>query len=253
MKQIYKIALTIALLASLGACTQEEVESYTGRARLHFFKGKYNTGDAIFEQRDSLTQSFYGQPAEQTIDTVYIELRTMGAVSEKPRPFRLEQTNAGAADAAVAGKHYIADERMATAMQIPAGAVAYRMPLYILRGDTELETKKFRLDLRIAENEHFGIGLEQFSRFRVTITSMAEQPAAWNSFWRAAFGTWGAKKMWFVMEYVGIKDFTPPAFSDYSYQDFLRGLARRKLAEYNADESHTDRPLREADGTEVKF
>ena len=41
--------------------------------------------------------------------------------------------------------------------------------------------------------------------------------------------------------------------SDYAYQTYLRGRAAEALAEYNADERNEDRPLREADGTLVKF
>ena len=240
----------ILLLLNLTGCEQKDVNRYENDPRLYFFNGYDNTRTPTYYHQDSIAQSFFLLPAEQERDTVFIVLETMGMISDEPRPFRLVQTNEGEPDAAVAGKHYLPfdSEEMRQNMMIPAGAVRYYMPLIVLR-DPSLETSKVRLKLGIVENEYFKLGINEELEFMVTITATAEEPPTWNSW---SFGDWGAKKMWFVINYVGISDFADVP-EDYAYRRYLKTLAIQKLREYNADPNNTDTPLTEADGTVVTF
>lgn len=249
MKYEFYVIAFFALLGMAG-CKQLDVNCYENDPRLYFYRSP--SYDA--SQRDSIAQSFFLLPQEQDRDTVYITLETMGMSSDQPRPFSLVQTNVGEPNAAIAGKHYLAldSEEMKNNMMIPAGAVEYRMPLIVLR-DPSLDTSKVRLKLDIAENKYFKPGIAENAHFWVTITATAEEPPTWESnYWIYIFGEWGAKKMWFIINYLGINDFSEE-IDDSAYRDYLHALAEQKLQEYNADPVNEDAPLREMDGTLVTF
>lgn len=244
----------LAMLLGLGmaGCEKQEAERYENDPRLYFFRGVDYNRKPVFQQFDSITQSFFVLPEKQNRDTVYIAIETMGMTSGEARPFRLIQTNADSAGAAVAGTHYVDfnSEEMRKNMIIPAGSVRYFMPLILLR-DPSLEHSKVRLNLAIAENEHFKVGINARSKFLITITALAEPPANWRS-WSGTFGNWGSKKMWFLINYVGITDFSTVP-TDYAYLNYLKAVAIEKLQAYNADVNNEDAPLTEADGTPVTF
>lgn len=246
------IYILAVLLLGIAGCEQQSVLKYENDPRLYFFKGRDYSQTPQLVQGDSVAQSFFILPDNQMEDTVRIVIETMGLTSDQPRPFTLVQTNAGEADAAVAGKHYMAfdSEEMKKNMMIPAGSVRYYMPLIVLRGDPLMETSVLRLKLKIVEDEHFKVGLETQSELLVKMTAMPERPSNWGS-WQYTFGKWGPKKMWFLVHQMGMTDFTLPA--DYAYQTYLNSLFIEKLAEYNANPNNPDVPLKEADGTEVSY
>lgn len=136
-------------------------------------------------------------------------------------------------------------------VSIAAGQVKRMLPVIFYR-DPSLEKDSVRLEIEIQSNEYFSVGMDTLSHFMVEMTAKPSKPRLWNSVFSYIFGDWGAKKMWFIMRYVGFTDFEN-RISDYAYQTYLRGRAAEALAEYNADERNEDRPLREADGTLVKF
>lgn len=248
-KDIFYVLVALFSLGLTG-CDQLVVDKYENDPRLYFFKGYDRVTQ--YTQGDSLVQSFFLLPEGQRRDTVYMVIETMGMTSDQPRPIRLVQKNAGAPNAAVAGKHYVAfdSQEMRELLMIPAGSAHYYFPLIVL-WDPSLESSKVRLQLAVAENDYFKVGIEKQSEFLVTITALAEKPANWNT-WSYQFGDFGVKKMWFLIHYVGVTDFSKYP-DDSSYATYLSALAVKKLREYNADENNPDRPLREADGTVVKF
>lgn len=255
MKRILKdIGKLLSLVLLLAGCHLESVEEYENEPRLYFFKGNYNLGEWV--QEDSITHSFFSVPELQKRDTVWIDIRTMGYLGEEARTFKIVQTNLGESDAAVPGTHYIGfdDPSIAELMKMPARAFRYLMPVILLR-DPSLETATVRIKMGVAKNENFGVGIDTLSHFLITTTSVPAKPTTWDSHWKVSFGTWGAKKMWFIMNYVGITDFEDiSALDDYTYRMYLKTMAQDKLEEYNANENNPDRPLMEADGiTEVKF
>ena len=234
-------------------CEQQNVERYENDPRLYFFRGMDYDRVPVFSQGDSITQSFFLLPEDQQRDTVYVALETMGMFSDHARPFRLVQTNVGEPDAAIAGKHYVAfdSEEMQPQMKIPAGCVRYYLPLIVMR-DPSVAEAKVRLKIAVEENDYFKIGIDARAKLMVTITAAAERPKNWSSSWSYIFGDWGAKKMWFLVNYVGVRDFNQVP-EDYGYRKYLTAFAIQKLRDYNADEANPDRPLREADGTLVTF
>lgn len=248
------LLLGIALGWLFSGCQEKEIYRYENDPRLYFFKGIiYYPNNTSFIQRDSVKQTFFVKPDSQKRDTVWVDVRTMGFPTNYPRPVKLVQSNIGEPDAAIPGVHYVAfdDEELREKMCIEAGNVRQFIPVVLLR-DPSLEQAIFRIKMDIAPNDYFAVGMDTLAHFQVTTTAMPDKPSLWNSYWSGFFGDYGTKKMWFLVNYVGLKDFNT-RITDRGYLAYLRAKAVEALAVYNADERNPDRPLKEADGNPVKF
>ena len=221
------VCIALSLLALLNACNEQEAVLYSDEPRISFARG-----DNGYGQQDSVTQSFFLLPSDQLRDTVWVEISLEGTSAPEARAIKIEQTNAGEAGAAEAGKHYVAfdDPEIATAMQLPANAVSVNIPVILLL-DPSLYEEKVAIEITIAENENFKPGIDENRNFKITTTAMAEKPSTWST-WQYYFGEWGSVKMKFIIDYVGYSDFedTP----ETAYRSYLRLKAIEQLEEYNA-------------------
>lgn len=243
--------ISFALL--LQACEQLEVDNYENDPRLYFYHGSYTINHKTFTQRDSTEHSFFTLSDDQLVDTVWVDIRTMGLLEHQARPMKIVQVNTDKPNAAVAGKHYFAfdSDEMKEHMYMPANRAQCFWPVIVKR-DPSLENSRVRLEMAIIENDYFKPGVDTLARFMVTTTGQAQKPSLWNSYWKYSYGEWGSKKMWFLVNYVGIRDFNS-YISDSGLDYYYQAKAREELKKYNADESNPDRPLKEADGTIVTF
>ena len=232
------IARRLLLLPLLFAACQEVVVN------------KYEDDPCLyFTQADSLTYSFFLEESSRERDTLWIEVRLSGLPRPEPRPLPIAQIPAGNNDA-VAGQHYVPldDPEIKNLITLPPGAAKVNIPVILLR-DPTLKTAGCRLLLDIATNEHFGAGIQGRTRLLVHFSDLTEQPANWTSTWRLVFGDWGAVKMRFIIDYIGVSNFDIPAMTGDT-RDYLKARAKQKLAEYEAEHG----PLYEADNiTRVTF
>lgn len=235
----------ISLLLSVIGCKEVVTLEYEDDPRLYFYN--INSG-----QHDSISQTFFVLPSTQMEDTVEVDIRTMGYPTDYDRPVVLVQTNAGEPDAAVPGKHYVPfdDARVKDKFRIAAGEVKCIIPVIFLK-DPSLETSKVRLELAFAETKDFKPGIDAWSTFVITSTAEASEPSNWSTQWRYIFGTWGAVKMKFIVEYVGFSAFDEQLM-DMGYRNYLTTKAAQKLFDYNHSGA-PDTPLTETDGTLVAF
>ena len=250
MKSIIQyIIISLLLTTVFYSCDKEEVYHYENDPRLYFYRTAGEITDLT--QRDSINHTFFYLPdVDQVKDTVYVRILTMGLPVNEPRPIKLLQKNEGKSGAVVPNKHYVAfdKEEVQKLMVMPAGKVKADIPIILLRSD-DLKTEKLRLEFTIDENEYFKRGVDTCLNFVVTTTDKAEIPKAWISWWKSAFGDWGSVKVWFLINYVGIKieelDTTSSAGQRTAYQS----AARITLDNYNKNNPE----LKEEDGTAVKF
>lgn len=252
MNGIYRYILGLsACLIVLGGCRQLDVNEYENDPGLYFFKGSNSLKGG--GQADSVSHSFFLLPGLQTLDTIWIDVRIMGLPSDEARPIKIVQTNVGGWKAAVSGVHYVGfdDVALSERMEMPAGAVAYLMPV-VLRKDPSIESDTVRLEMSIVANDYFRPGIEEQIHFMVATTAAAVKPARWST-WQRAFGAWGPQKMWFIMTYLGITDFddTSGFANDMAYYSYLQAMAKEELERYY--ENPENPKLVEPDGTEVKF
>lgn len=233
MKKIWKyLAVGIALLAV--GCERHDALMFQDVARVCFARGENGDG-----QQDSILQSFFVVPENQERDTVWVEVALMGFPTDKDRPIRIVQTNRDAANAAIAGTHYLAfdDEEVKNLIAIKAHQVTARIPIIFLR-DISLKTEKKRLEMAIEENDYFKQGIDADCHFMVQTTELAEMPENWDSAWDTYFGEWSSQKMWFIVNYLGLDDFETTY--DSGYKKYLKQKAHSKLNEYNSTQ---DEPL----------
>lgn len=248
---IVYILISFALL--LQACDRQVVDRYENDPRLYFYKGSFKLNNTTYTQRDSTAHSFFTLSDDKLVDTIWVNIRTMGLLADKARPMKIVQLNADKPDAAVAGRHYFAfdSEEMKEHMYVPANSAQYLWPVIVKR-DPSLETSRVRLEMAIVENDYFKPGVDTLARYMITTTAQAQKPALWDSYWKYNYGEWGSKKMWFLVNYVGIRDFNS-YISDSGLGYYYEAKAHEELKKYNANESNPDRPLKEADGTIVTF
>lgn len=249
MKTIFNYILLLGVGISLWACEEKVVMLYENKPALYFYRGDDYANN--IHQHDSLVYSFYTKETLRERDTLYLHIRTMGIPSGEARPIRVVQTTTGKADDAVAGTHYVAfdDPEVASEMVIPAHAVMTDIPVIVLR-DPSMKSKEFRLNLEIAENEEFGVGLETQKSFLLKLSDITAPPANWNS-WKYYFGEWGPVKMKFIIDYVGLSDFDKYSEFSRAELEYYQMKANQKLEEYNRVNQTI---LKEDDNiTEVKF
>ncbi|MDR0543884.1 MAG: DUF4843 domain-containing protein [Odoribacteraceae bacterium] len=231
------IAKLLLLPLLFAACQEVVVNKYEDNPCLYFSRA------------DSLAYSFYFEESSRLRDTLWIEVCLSGLPRPEARPLPIVQIPAGDNNA-VAGQHYVSldDPEIKDLVILPPGAAKVNIPVILLR-DPTLKTAGRRLLLDIATNEHFGAGIQGYTRLLVHFSDLTEQPANWTSVWRLVFGDWGAVKMRFIIDYVGVSNFDVPAMTGDT-RDYLKARAKQKLAEYET----ANGPLYEADNiTRVRF
>jgi hypothetical protein len=259
MKTSLKYFACFLLLTAFGACQEEEVPLYgEERNRLNFIL-----------QYDPVTRyTFVYEPQEKREDTVWIEVATVGYVTDYPRGVSLCQLESDTLQA-VPGVHYVAfdDPRLASSHVIPAGAAGALLPLIVKR-DASLSEAEYSLNIGIVENEHFTTGFPDAVEKQVTIADILTKPTNWDRTMDILFSPYGTVKHRFMIDAaapLGIiinEDFISSCFSplDFSLITYYKQYFKLKLAEENeARDARGLGPLREApiagqaEGTLVTF
>lgn len=233
MKKILNYVIGGMMLWSVG-CTQQDALMFESGPQVCFYRG-----DDGYGQQDSILHSFFAVPAGQDRDTVWVELAITGFSSKDVRPVKIVQTNAGKANAAVAGTHFVSLDDPAVVERIVIGAneVRTKIPIVLLR-DESLKVGKKRLELSVEANDYFRPGIDANRNFMIQTTELSEIPENWNSDWKNYFGDWSSVKMQFIGQYLGLDDFEEEYMT--AYKTYLKLKAHAKLSEYNA--AH-DQPL----------
>lgn len=211
----------------------------------------YEDDPAIYIANDDINYSFFYLETDADVDNVYIKVHAMGQLSDVDRSFSLIQSNAGAAGAAVAAKHYLAfdSEEMRMRMVMPAGRSEVEIPITLYK-DASLDLTTVKLLVRVAENENFKVGVTEMKDAEIAFSAQAIKPTNWSD-WYYAFGaSWGSIKMRFIIDNTGITNFDKVS-DDYSYLYYLNDKLKQKLLEYNT--AHPSALLAEADGALVNF
>ena len=218
MNKILYIVGAFMLLFSLGACEQDLPTYSDDQARLNFDYSQYKSG--------LVNYSFTFNDKQQ--DTVWIQLNTMGYLSDRDRPFELQQIMTGRYDA-IPGKHYVAFDDTAT----------------------------FNLNIALKPDADFQTGYVAQSSMTVTMTSQLSQPTEWRGAMNYYFGTWGPVKHRFMMQVTGKKwddEYILSVQNDYNMVSYLISQLDKALEEENAKRQAAGLPyLQEADGTLVAF
>lgn len=263
-----QIILSFIVAAGLASC-EKELEMYSEpTCRLNFYYDIDETGDYKPEMGRSAYSFVYGDP-NRTQDTVWVEVESMGFVSDKDRAISLEQADSAGVENAVAGKHYVAfnDPQLAQLYVMPAGKARTKLPIVMLR-DASLKEKTVVLRYRIKPNENFVNGYNQYIERSLTFTDQLSEPAKWTyqypygDKWTVSFadyfGDYGLVKHQFLINETGDKwddEYIDKLMTgDSSYLEYMMRKMARRLREVNAERAAQGLdPLTEADGTPVEI
>lgn len=221
----------------LTGCEDKVVEKYDSDASLYFYRNMNYANDKGIVQYDSIDYSFFLAGSAQESD-IWLQVQLTGNLSDQPRSFKIVQTNAEDANAAVAGTHYVAfdDPEMKKYLVLPAHATKVLVPIKLKR-TADMDKKSFRLALALVPNENFAEGIKQGnygqSSFIINITAEAIKPVTWDRNYDYTFGEWSKVKMGFLINEVKFTDFTTD-MSNLENRYFWNLKAKSVLADYEA-------------------
>ena len=255
-------------LLALSACEKDLPVYETEGAWLNFVYYDYN-GDQVTATEnveETMCESHYsfvlqsatkGEEIQQ--DTFWIEVSTMGFLSDQNRTVELQQIATGENDA-VPGVHYVAfnDPQLLAKSYVPAGQNATRVPIVVMR-DASLADHDVTLQFTFKDNGIFKPGYEAFATHTLYISDKLAKPGLWDTYYcDYNFGTYTPAKHELMIEWTGNAwddAYLEELFGgDSGYVTYLGQWFQRKLAEENAAREAQGLDIyREPDGSPVSF
>ena len=179
MKYVNILSAGLLLLAT--ACEKDIPKFSDPECLLNFYYGQSATTETVTDDLRRGSYSFRLNATEdQTVDTVWLEVTTMGMLSSENRPVQLEQVMLGGDTInAEAGIHYVPfdDPEIMALSYVPANAT---------------------------DNGYFQSGYKAFSTYTLTISDRLSKPSMWaTASLDSYFGAYGQKKHELMIEWSG--------------------------------------------------
>lgn len=260
---IYFIAV---LLITASGCTKSEFLLYNDVARVQL------------SDTTAMSATFIYDPATVTKDTVYIQVSTIGGITNYDRPVSFRQipeydytyvrdpitnqiTDTIVTERpfkAVPGVHFIGleDKSMAPLMVIKADAVSAMIPIVLLR-DVSMKTNTYRLRLQLAANKDFRLGEKNAIEKTIVFSDRLERFFSWRIDGTAApafitFGKYSTGKHQFMTDVIkeNIDEVWYLAMLAAQATTNYQNLLRSALVTFNTDPANIasgKAPLRETD------
>ncbi|SDL86944.1 protein of unknown function [Pedobacter sp. ok626] len=192
--------LIILLAAAVTSCTKTDYLYFNDSARVQL------------NDTSTITSTFFYEPNTVLRDTVYIQVNTIGDVSNKERAVKLVQVvEPGVLNPAVPGVHYVAmdDPALKHMMVVKGNQVNAMIPVVLLR-DASLRTNSFRLRLELAGNDQFGLGEKQSRSCAVVFSDRLERFYSWRTDTGVSpavsrFGKYSTRKHQFMYDFLKVK------------------------------------------------
>ncbi|MEJ2882169.1 DUF4843 domain-containing protein [Pedobacter sp. GR22-6] len=184
----------------------------------------FNDADRVYVESfpDSTDYTFAASPQTVVSDSIFVNFRIIGKVSDKDRVINFIPTSASTAKQ---GYHYKVGKAV-----IKANEFSARVPIYVYR-KPGLKDSVLTVVLRVNENTDFKPGYPNRLRYKFTLTDILTKPSNWESTWSAYFGTYSEVKFRFLIAVTGKTNWnSSPLPQDSRY---LSQKARNALLEYN--------------------
>ncbi len=262
--KILTYLILAVIIATLSAC-EKSLEVYDAGNGLIFYDevASYETAvDTI-----TISYSFIYAGSAVTQDTIWVDVETIGNLSDVDRTISIEQIETTGTNA-VAGTHYIAfdDVSLAPYYVVEAGQTMASIPVVLLR-DASLKTEDVTLLMQIQKNDDFTLTRPDRNTLKIIYSDQIAQPTNWAFYATYIFGDYGPVKHQWLIDTTGNKwdydylydelGFTETGYNsnyDPAYLTYLEEYLTRKLAEYNTERTNQGLDvLMEEDGTIVSF
>lgn len=260
----YNIYIALFSLLSIFSGCEKNIDKYNYKNGLNFL---YENG------ADSVKNfSFVYGPSDKNIDTVWVQVETIGQLSQADREITFEQIQTSGTNA-INGTHYVAfsDPTVKIHYKVPGGVATAKVPV-ILKRDATLKTTSVELYFKITENDNFKVVNPKRNRFKIIFTDKLSKPSNWAYYATAIFGVYGVVKHQFMIDQTGNKwdddylynvmGFTSSSTSsggsnsnyDSGFANYVRTSLINKLQQVNAARTAQGLDvLKESDGTLVAF
>jgi hypothetical protein len=260
---LYRIILVAVFVTAISSC-EKELEVYNAGEGLNFIYE--SAGDTV------KNYSFVYVSSALMQDTIWLNVETIGPLSDKTRQFEFEQVQTGSDDA-LSGTHYVPfnDPGLQNYYAIPSGKSTASVPV-VLKRDASLKTSMVNLLISIKSNENFKLTNPDRNRMKIVFTDQLGKPSCWAYYCSAYFGEYGPVKHQWLIEQTGNKwdddylsnvlGFTSStvyqngtnANYDSGYCAYLSQALTVRLDAYNAERTAQGlEVLKESDGTVVSF
>ena len=268
-KKYYTIFGCVLLASMLTACVEQyDVYDYP-HDRLGF---AYETDPSGPGHKDSIRRfSFVYMDQAVVSDTVWVRMETSGFLSDRHRPFMVEQLPVDGKDKdgkplvdAQPGVHYIefSDEDLVEKMVVKAGQNHAMLPVVVKREDPFIKNACVYLRLRLKENGFFKESFLSDRFYTIEITDQLIQPACWDIVRHYFGGEYGKVKFrfmidsatWVINDHWFETHFGSYENVDMGYTAYLSKFYTNRLIELNRDRREQGLDvLKEDDGTIVQF
>jgi len=184
----------------------------------------YNQADMIYVESlpDSTDYTFATSPESVVSDSIVVNFRIIGKVSDKDRSINLVPA---ANSTGKEGYHYKIGKAV-----VKANSFTAKVPVYVYRRPG-LKDSTLTVTLRVTENQDFKPGYATRLRYKFTLTDILAKPTNWESTWAPYFGSYSEVKFRFLIAVTGKTTWNSgPLPQDSRY---LSQKARNALLEYN--------------------
>lgn len=238
-KILYKVkvgafcVLCASVSPFLSSCEKDLDTYHDDQARLNFNNVANN------EKVNTLNYSFVYHGSTTMQDTVWVNVSTMGFLSDSDRQVALKQVATGENDA-VPGIDYVPfdDPSLQSFYVVKAKANSVRLPIVVKRTD-EMKTTEKTLRVTFADNGVFQPGYETDAYCTIMISDILTKPDAWDSNYLYYYVcTWTRGIHQFLIDQTGDPwddAFINSVVGDAGYLNYIGGWLPRRLAEVNAE------------------
>lgn len=264
MKKITSLLAGCAITLLTASCEKDLPVFSTNDCWLNFaYYDYYNelitSNEEITDEMRTTHYSFITASAaagkDLQTDTIWLDVTTMGFLSDKDRQVELVQLQTEGLNA-LPGKHYEAFDTPSLLAKsvILAGENSAKIPIVVKR-DQSLAQGDVALKVTFKDNGIFKPGYTGMSEQTIYISAKLAQPNNWQEYY---FGVYGPVKHELMIKWTNNawdEAYLETLYQgDYGYIDYLAHWLSDKLDEENAIRIANGQDVyREADGTEVAF
>lgn len=267
IKNITYLVAAVAFACCVQSC-EKELESYSHQESYLNFRFQKSNGDDMLNSELASSNSVVNTPVQYNFkthgtiqqDTIWLQAKYIGFVTDYDREYTLEQIEVSGADNAVPGVDYVAfdNPEAQRVMVVKAGESNFLVPVILLRS-SGLQKKDAILKVRFKENKNFKNGFPNMQTRIISFTDRLTKPAVWDEYnLDLLFGSYGDVKFQLMLDWSGLSwsdEFISEMYTtDKAYFDYLSALFKKRLAQENAErQSRGEDVWREADGTAISF
>lgn len=264
MKYLPYTLFFLTALCLFGSCKKSEIELYSSGARIQLL-------DSV-----TATFSFVYEPKTVVRDTFFLDVRTIGGLTDYDRAIKLEQVpeyrdsivfnpvtklpidtiKLAVPNQAQAGVHYVPFDspEMKQLLVMKKGEVVAKLPIILIR-DASLQNVSYRLRLALVANDDFALGETKSLVKTLSFSDRLERFYSWRfdngtvgGF--VNFGKYSTAKHQFMYDVIGepIDEAWYQAIVLLGAQQHYKNLIKQALVVFNSDPANIasgKAPLRE--------